>query len=103
MICLLLHPDGTDEVVVLDDEYQCNRTLGTNSVTFVGAVDDLHVVALGVRYCDDLPLNRHCTDDRFFETPVRGPVLLVASDRDGGRMDVDVPRIRSVLKAPTAP
>ena len=97
MLCLLLHPDGTDDTVVLNHESECKDVLGGLSLTFVGAIDECSVVALALEGCVS-DVNVHCTDPDFFDVPVRGGVLIVGSAADGGRLDVDVERVRCILQ-----
>lgn len=59
-------------------------------VTFVGALDQYEVVAVGKRQpCLDDIENPFCKNKNFFEDEVKGNILLVGSDDNG--LECDVP------------
>lgn len=91
---VVLRPCGARETVEWAHEEVSQRLGG--SITFVGAVPELHVFAVGLSECGEV--NRHCVDERIFlQLPVHGPVVFVATDDDGEPMDVDVEGLASVI------
>lgn len=92
----LLTVDGKHEVVDWAHEEVSAMMGGT--ITFVGAIDDLQVFVLALTYSDKLYVNPFCTDcDVFMHLPVRGPVIFIATDKDGDPIDVDVEAVKSHL------
>ena len=92
----LVTATGRAEVVQWPHESVCSEMGGM--ITFVGAIDDLHVFALALAASTELPVNTLCTDcNVFLQLPVRGPVLFIATDDAGEPMDVDVEAIESRL------
>jgi hypothetical protein len=90
--------DGDEEEVRWDHEEVSCKMGG--SVTFVGAIDDLHVFAVALSESDHEKTNPLCNNaDVFMALPVRGPVVFVATDDDGNPMDVDVHLLRNRLHA----
>lgn len=92
----LVPVSGKTESVHWPHESVCSEMGGM--ITFVGAIDDLHVFALALAASEELPVNTRCTDcNVFLQLPVRGPVLFIATDDAGEPMDVDVEAIESHL------
>lgn len=74
------------------------------SLSMVGAVDEVGVFAVGLRDAAHLPSNPLCTDPARFDVPVRGPVLFVATDREGEQMRVDkAALLRLIGRTPPSP
>ena len=93
---LLLRPDGTDEVVDWPHEKVALNMGG--SITFVGAVNELHVFAVALLDSTDHELNSHCScPNIFMNLPIKGPVLFVATDDEGEPMCVDVEKLRKKI------
>jgi len=92
----LPHTGGERETLFWDQEDL--HTLLGGPVTFVGAIDDLRLVAVGKKMVGNEstssppppPPNPWCTDPSFFETPVRGDVVLAYSGEEGERGDIDI-------------
>lgn len=99
-VCLLVHPCGRREQVVWEQR-AVSANLG-GAVTFVGALDDLCVVIVGVADAAALEPNAlaHTHPWLFLDcSDVRGPVVFVASDDKGDEMDVDVRALEARLNA----
>ena len=65
------------------------------SLTFVGAIDDLGVVAMGRETrAEGDKLNLWCGSGEHFDAPVFGTVLFAGSDAQGMDMDVPVEPLR---------
>jgi hypothetical protein len=95
MRLLLAREDGSyDEVD--STQREAHEVLG-GPVQIVGAIDELNVVAAGLRDNDDLHANPFCGDKDRFEDDVRGPVLFVASDAQGDEIDVNVEVLINVI------
>ena len=97
-VCLLVHTDGTRERVVWE---QCEvaKRLG-GAISFVGAIDALRVVAVGlanapVAHGPNALARTH--PHVFHDMDVRGPIIFVGSDDDGDEMDVDVAALHASL------
>ena len=55
-----------------------------------GAIDDLHIFVVALREPPaQAAVNHACRDERYFDVPVYGPVLFVATDSEGEETDVD--------------
>ena len=83
-----LRSDGGEEEVLTWDQKDLHTLLG-GAVTFVGAIDDLKIVAVG-RTDGVFQENPWCKNPAYFDTPVLGDVLLVYSDEQGEPGDVDL-------------
>ena len=93
---LLLYPDGVNEVVNWQHE-KVSSNLG-GAVTFVGAIPELKVFVVALQESSSYEVNSFCKDsDIFMELPVRGPVLFVATDREGEPICVNVCRLKEKL------
>lgn len=75
----------------------CSRlhVLMGGSLTFVGAIDDLGVVAMGRETrAEGDRVNLWCGSGEHFDAPVFGTVLFAGSDAQGMDMDVPVESLR---------
>ena len=96
MQCVRVDPGGPLSKVRL---YQrdAHAHLG-GSLTMVGAIDDLHVFVVALREPPaQAALNTACRDERYFDVPVHGPVLFVATNQEGEEIDVDYDALRERL------
>jgi hypothetical protein len=103
-VCLLVHADGTRERVVWDQRAIATHLGG--AITFVGALDDLHAVIVGLarEAAADLDVNAlaRTHPHLFHDTDVRGPVVFVGSDDEGEEMDVDATALLAALHTTTS-
>ena len=79
----------------------CSRlhVLMGGSLTFVGAIDDLSVVAMGRETrSEGEKVNMWCGSGENFDAPVLGTVLFAGSDSQGNEMDVPVEPLRLWLE-----
>ena len=84
---------GEERVALFWEHDDLHTLLGGGPITFVGAIDDLRIVAVGKKMggATNLPPpNPWCKDPSFFEEDVRGDVILAYSGEEGERGDVDV-------------
>lgn len=95
--CALVDADGTLRELRAS-QTDAHVLLACKELTMVGALDSLGVFAVGRRDAAALPVNPACANPRFFDAPVRGPVLFVATNARGDEMDVDVERLVSLLR-----
>ena len=94
--CLMVRASGQEEEADLLHE-SVESWLGVQ-LTFVGAVDECHVFAVGRSTAESEPENAWCQrEDCFHDLPVRGDVVFLASDDDGKPMDVDVVALKTFL------
>ena len=95
-VCLTLRCDGSYDVF-----RSSHKTLHTHlggRVTFVGAINDANVVALGSDRNSSSEANATCARfPDYFEPDVAGDVILAGSDVDGRACDVDVPLVICLL------
>ena len=77
--CVLLDMHGEMEDVIVDDSKMCEFMGG--EVTFVGAIPNLQVVAIGRSQVED-DVCKHGLGD-CIEENTRGKILLVGSDENG--------------------
>ena len=102
MNCLLAHPDGTLEEITVAQ--RAARDVLGGDVTLVGAVAAVDVFAVALRDSAHLPINPLCSDPSRFDTPVRGPVLFVATNDAAEETAVDRARLLACLgEAPRPP
>jgi hypothetical protein len=90
---LLLYPDGKNEVVDWPHEKVALKMGGP--ITFVGAINELHVFVVALADSTGCETNMHCKcPNIFMELPVNGPVLFVATDDDGEPMCVNAEEVK---------
>lgn len=91
MRSLVIHPDGRREEVDTNQLDASRVVFNNQPLTMLGAIDDMHVFMVGLKDCNDMPVNTVCSHrtDVFLDDVIRGPVLFVATDDEGEPMDVE--------------
>ena len=92
--CAILYTDFNYEIKELD--HKCMGHLIQN-VTFVGAIPEISAVAVASSSSEDV-INPFCYDNTRFDDNVRGIVILIGSDEEGERMDLDVTKLEHILQ-----
>ena len=93
--CVLLRYTGEIEKLQLD--HKKLKEYFESDITFVGAIDDCQVVAVGKsNYLENK--NILCIDEDMFDVPVFGDVLLIGSDKDGEALDVNYKEVVETLQ-----
>jgi len=102
--CIVVHADGRMETVVWEQRAVAQHLGG--SVTFVGGIEDLQVVFVALAFAppSDAPINPFFANHRalFFPCtpPMRGCMVMIASDDDGEPIDVDVEKVHALFQSP---
>ena len=98
-LCIFVDTDGRLQPVSWDQRTVAHRLGG--AVTFVGGIQELGIVFVGLAVCASGDVNPlYLTHkDLFFPCtpPVRGPIVMIASDEAGDEMDVDVDEVGRML------
>lgn len=93
--CIHVDPNGKFEAVMWNQCTVAQRLGG--SVTFVGGIESLNIVFVSLAYCEHGDINPFFTHHQnlFFPCtpPIRGSIVMVASDETGEEMDVDVEQV----------
>lgn len=93
--CVLLKYTGEIEKLQLDHKQL--KEYFENDITFVGAINDCQVVAVGkANYVENE--NKLCVDKNMFDVPVFGDVLLIGSDKNGEAVDVNYKKVVETLQ-----
>lgn len=91
--CLYVPSDGSPPREVRWVHESIAAILG-GPLTFVGTIDDLDVVAVGLVDNDSLPVNERCQS----VCHARGPVVFVGTDEEGEASDIDVTSVLQRLE-----
>ena len=90
-----LNVDGSFKVMRLNHDDISYYMKGTISI--VGAIDDAQAIAVARQYSDECvntTCARYC---EYFDSNIKGPVLLVGSDEDGQACDLDTDHVLKAL------
>ncbi len=93
--CVLLKYTGEMKKLQLD--HKKLKEYFEHDITFVGAIDDCQVVAVGKSNCLENE-NKLCIDENMFDVPVFGDVLLIGSDKNGEALDVNYEEVVETLQ-----
>ena len=90
-----LNVDGSFRVMRLNHDHIVHFMKGTISI--VGAIDDAQAIAVARQYSNE-DVNMTCAKHKnYFESDIRGTVLLVGSNDEGQACDLDSDHVLNIL------
>tara|TARA_A100001015_G_scaffold313289_1_gene420198 strand:+ start:67 stop:369 length:303 start_codon:yes stop_codon:yes gene_type:complete len=92
--CIILNTNNTYEIKKIDHK-QIDKLC--NEFTFVGAIPQFNVIAVGSKNTEGQDFNSYCNNSEYFDVPVKGNVILLGSDEDGEAMNLNTDPILEFL------